>query len=76
MYIYGFTVHAGLMKTNQNLVWMDRWYSMEVNVILKECLLCWRGCVSCLKVKTNSGSITDEDLCPFHSHIFYKRSEL
>jgi hypothetical protein len=42
---------------------------------LKECLLCWRGCMSCLKVK-NSGSITDENLCPFHSHVFYNRSKL
>ena len=63
------------MKRNQKLGWMGRWCSMEVNMNLKECLLCWRGCMSCLKVK-NSGSITDENLHPYHSHVFYNRSKL
>jgi len=42
---------------------------------LKEFLLCWRGCMSCLKVKT-SGSITVENLCPLHSHVFCNKSKL
>lgn len=63
------------MKWNHKLGWMDHWCSMEVNMSLKECLLCWRGCVSCLKVK-NSGSITDENWSHFHSDVFYDRSKL
>ena len=68
--ICGFTLYAGLMKRNQKLGWMVRWCSMEVNMSLKACPLCWRGCMSCLKVK-HSGSITDGNLCPFHFQVFF-----
>ena len=63
------------MKRNQKLGWMVRWCSMEVNTSLQECLLCWRGCMNCLKVK-NSVSITGGNLCLLHFQVFYNRSKL